>query len=846
MSNKFTKEAENRYINDQNLNNTNLDQKSSANNLLQYKVITDAYKAITKELHNVSQISEIDQSPINTIWFPYTFKYDSLNSNPPQRSAFLLLKTYLHLILKKYDMVSPDYLYQIFNTTQQIVELPRALVLYLGGLYRLNSVDSQQEKDIKTYDEVLDYVSPSFNDIQKLIQKANNNTTRGLHFYDKGFVNKQINFSFNSAQELQTASHNPSHTTVPYLSYGIYSSFLHHYNKYMFGTYLNGSKTDVTHSNIFSGYCTNILKPIKTYKVSMDFTALYRILSLGDSFGQNIKLEDISKVWEEQGRIHATVNVNVIGVDILRKLFLAYSKLKVLYLMDRINAKELKDFIERRGEFFKKIVDVFFSPYLKGEDEQKVYSSNLPESFRVKKDKNVADFLIFLWDIEKANMLPQYKTIDTKLTFALYPSAGGYLDLGYLASSNIAPPTTRNPQPRTDGKDSRHISIRFTDPPSIHGNTVRLLWFENPKYAYQLEFGYKTLNNKLIKINYDKIFKHNKINFIPTTESDEKDILGKYSISMLMDSLDFEKLESFGLLFDDFVNNKRDGFDNFTLKSLLLASTVFGGEELIQSSIGSEDLLYQLVGNSAYNYDFVCYSGIASIINITLTNYQELKCNNVINEFLSNKVSIANFTPMGSVEHNASNIQPHNFPVSLDFIFGQPNGEFDYTDFMSQFGGSDDVNTIRYFARKVLFGDQYIKPYRDIGIKGIHKRYMANIYKPNNTTSNDDAKITPENRRVIKKIVELNRIYLTNDNMLNTETWYTSNAYNISGSDKTAIDNTKVEKTFLLLVNNFFEFLNIEITEDNYKLLFRLIRSFIASSIKDTININATPSNTQK
>ena len=387
------------------------------------------------------------------------------------------------------------------------------------------------------------------------------------------------------------------------------------------------------------------------------------------------------------------------------------------------------------------------------------------------------------------------------------------------------------------------------DNKSLIYNTSRLFWFDTPKnsgviYPETVKFGAKNASEKpkLISVDYYE-YKHFHLkngsvynyvdgeSFYDVTNkdrevirtyndfksgstlystfentvsnadditnyySDNKQIQDADSAKILLDIFDVDKLEDFRTLFKKFSDTTQETyfnktFNTFNFKSLLKHTTMFGYSNLPNSvalgdrSFSKDELLALLCGYSGNFIEFASTTGLAKVINTALTLGQEDKARFVIDEFLNAKITVNNYSTGGPLSIENSNL---NNPSGLrlnSFIFNPlvaySTNTRTYENIVASLG---DV----LLFRTILFGDQNITGYSDLdpGINELIKKYV-----------------------LVKGM--------------------TKNINPALGEEFVITELTRV----------FFRKLNIQLNENNLKLLITYLRSFIADTLFKSLGLN--------
>lgn len=416
-----------------------------------------------------------------------------------------------------------------------------------------------------------------------------------------------------------------------------------------------------------------------------------------------------------------------------------------------------------------------------------------------------------------------------------------------------------------DRYDDVYIVANTTDPEGIKKlkfdnksliyNTSRLFWFDTPKnsgviYPETIKFGAKNTSQKpdLISVDYYEYkhfhLKNNSVydykggvfydvantdkevirsyndfkagstlystfeNLVSNADgvtdyySDNKQIQDADSAKILLDIFDVDKLEDFRTLFKKFADETQETyfnktFNTFDFKSLLKHTTMFGYTNLPNSveldgrSFSKDELLALLCGYSGNFIEFASITGLAKVINTALTLGQEDKARFVIDEFLNAKITVNNYSTGGPLTIDGNDV---NNPSGLrlnSFIFNPivaySTNTRTYENIVASLG---DV----LLFRTILFGDQNITRYSDLD---------------------------PNIDELIKKYVLVKGM--------------TKNINPALGEDFVITELTRV----------FFRKLNIQLNENNLKLLISYLRSFIAETLSKSLALNLYNSKTK-
>jgi murein DD-endopeptidase MepM/ murein hydrolase activator NlpD len=385
------------------------------------------------------------------------------------------------------------------------------------------------------------------------------------------------------------------------------------------------------------------------------------------------------------------------------------------------------------------------------------------------------------------------------------------------------------------------------DNKSLIYNTSRLFWFDTPKYdnvitpetikfapknqsdkpklisVDYIEYAHFNLKNKSVYdynqgedfydvntgrseiLNYDQFKSGLNLYITNRVDHDSKDMVKLFSdqyqfqeqltAKSLLDVFDVDKLEDFRALFRKFTDETQEGyftrtFNTFDFKSLLKHTTMFGYSNLPNSlslggrSFGKDELLALLSGYSGAFIDFASNTGLSKLINTALTLGQEDKARFVIDEFLNAKITVNNYSTAGplSIEgtdvNNPSGLRLNSFVFNP--IVAYSSNTRSYENIVASLG---DV----LLFRTILFGDQIITSYSDanIDINNLIDKY---VYFKGSTKSID---LDLDERFVIKEIAR-----------------------------------------------SFFRKLNIQLNENNLKLLITYLRSFISYTLSKSDVLN--------
>lgn len=348
-------------------------------------------------LKNSTINSKISLNHIISSYY-FTNKMISEDNIEMTEIAMLFLQTYLRSLQdtnKDNFRLTHDKLYKYFNINQEILNLPYAWALYLGGVYYFNENKSQYkigDNDVykitnnltassSEYDEIGNDIYQSklllkyptnFYETLSGTQKLNINQVRILNRsifddYEFNFVSRDTTltnlptFKYNNNNErIPEIRHFYYHKTMPPFGYGIQNQFLNAFNNYMFNDHLNGrnDKLDdlidgnrnnmgVSQPYAIIGSDLGIIKPIKTYNSDIEFTAFYRTPVIGSI---SITKEQIITNFQNQIALISQTNDREKVKNEIIKLFITFSKIKNLYLKELISDSDLLDLFKTLAE----------------------------------------------------------------------------------------------------------------------------------------------------------------------------------------------------------------------------------------------------------------------------------------------------------------------------------------------------------------------------------------------------------------------------------------------------------------------------------------------------------------
>ncbi len=315
--------------------------------------------------------------------------------------------------------------------------------------------------------------------------------------YNVGTSNFQIKTGINNNVDVVTNEKINTRSTMPSVGYGIQNKFLNYYNKVLFGEYLNGTTTKQNENlpHVIAGGYTGMLKPIKTYTSDeIEFTAFYRNLSLRDyTVDVNSLISELDVATKPLNELPTSVN-EVNSVKYLTKIksafaksFIVYSKIKAAYLSDDFGTERksrLREVITALSsvnniknnvnvdlcDIYYLVSHVFFTSFHRvsetldqlqsfdiryrlflnlpvndyqksalGDDLNDILNKNF--STNDEQIESLTNFLDKIWSIEKLYLNDKYRSI-SKTTFAMYPSAGGYINPNTLINPIKLPTDT--------------------------------------------------------------------------------------------------------------------------------------------------------------------------------------------------------------------------------------------------------------------------------------------------------------------------------------------------------------------------------------------------------------------
>lgn len=283
----------------------------------------------------------------------------------------------------------------------------------------------------------------------------------------------------------------------------------------------------------------------------------------------------------------------------------------------------------------------------------------------------------------------------------------------------------------TDNLDNLYFRNR-----SVIENATRFLWYDTANDGKQFikrdKLGTTFASVKNTNIT-DRFYGLKNLNYftnifkLPNGNVDYT--INKLDIRELYSVIDIEKLDHFENIFKDFVKNYTEGYPisnngNYTFISLIKAITTvdtttittaitnknFESFKLGTKSVTQDDLICLLAGYSSFNYHFCATHKISSLINSILTIIQYEKNegdNGVLNQFLKQKLSLNNYTTIGSV--TVKGLEKELYTNYSTFIF-RPDVVFSNVDFSNY--TSIPENVVPYYLKKLIFGDIELITYK--------------------------------------------------------------------------------------------------------------------------------------
>jgi hypothetical protein len=741
---------------------------------------------LTNEINDIKANSKFNvngyKSIINTTVLSDMFVSRGTSNFYPE-VGMIFLKTYMKQLIDG-NILQPKNLVKVFNKNQELIELPYAIALYLGGLHYFRLAESERKKYIKS-------------------QK---NTSKLFERIDGVTINENNEYQFSIKKNSDDIQNVVIPNIIPPIGYGITNNFLNLYNKTLFGEYLNGeiefNNNNENKPHVLSGSYLGIIKPIDTYKSNLlGYTAIYRSLNVNNyNYSTQNLITDLSSATSGLNIVKIVESLNndkladVDKNDLIKIInsFIVYSKLKANFLSglyqnknalknvitEITNVKNIKNTIAL-SDFYYLISRVFFKKsvniksvngnYLTGIGLN-TYNKDIPTLNDSDQLDSMVNLLYDIWSVEKNNLKNDtYSQINNQSTYALYPSCGGFISPNYL-------------------------NVNKTELNMVKKNTNRFLWFESNRLGTDLA---PDINrdfdgvDQAIDGNY---FSNNSLS-VNNVDDQTIEVVSQYveyyRISHLMDSLDFEKLDEMKNLFKDFVTFDKNEYivDSYNLKSLILATSVVTYDDItdltddkIKITLSKENINLMLIGNSIYHYNFISDYGLGKYLNAALTTAQKTKAEDVCNDFCGNLITVANTSAIGSIRYiDQPELSLHKFQTSPEILFSNAKNYEELVEFLG-----NQANIDQYLSRRILFNNQYLDPFTELTI---------------------------DEKNLIKN---LNEAYLFNRlHILDT------------------LDDNNIKELYLEIVVEFFRFLNIKYSGTTYRHLFRLIRTFTYRCLKN-------------
>jgi hypothetical protein len=755
---------------------------------------------LTNEINDIKANSKFNvngyKSIINTTVLSDMFVSRGTSNFYPE-VGMIFLKTYMKQLIDG-NILQPKNLVKVFNKNQELIELPYAIALYLGGLYYFRLSESERNKYIKSQKETF---------TQKLLSTKEKKLFERI---DGVIINKDNEYQFSVKKNSDDIQNVVIPNIMQPIGYGITNNFLDLYNKVLFGEHLNGeiefNPNNENKPHVLSGSYLGIIKPIDTYKSNLlGYTAIYRSLNVNNySYSTQNLITELSSATSGSNidKIVDSINdnklVDISGKDLLNIIncFIVYSKLKANFLSGLYQNKDglknvIKEIIKVKNIkititvdekntdsdfyyllsrlFFKKSVNLkvgFTKEYLNK------YRKDLPTLDDTDQLNSMVNLLYDIWSVEKNNLKNDtYSQINNQSTYALYPSCGGFISPNYF-----------------------NVNKNAFNNNMVKKNTNRFLWFESNRLGTDLA---PDINRDFDGVDQAIDGSYFSNNSLSVNNVDDQTIevasqyVEYYSISHLMDSLDFEKLDEMKNLFKDFVTFDKNEYivDSYNLKSLILASSVVTYDDItdltddkIKITLSKENINLMLIGNSIYHYNFISDYGLGKYLNAALTTAQKTKAEDVCNDFCGNLITVANTSTIGSIRYgDQPELSLHKFQTSPEVLFSNVKNYEELIEFLG-----NQANIDQYLSRRILFNNQYLDPFTEL---------------------------TVDEKNSIKT---LNEVYLFNKlHVLDT------------------LDDSNIKELYLEIVVEFFRFLNIKYSSLTYKHLFRLIRTFTYRCLKN-------------
>lgn len=401
----------------------------------------------------------------------------------------------------------------------------------------------------------------------------------------------------------------------------------------------------------------------------------------------------------------------------------------------------------------------------------------------------------------------------------------------FIEDNNVSPATPKYLLTPSFNDVNFLTKYAFNNETILKG-TTRFLWFDPTLSYYSLKpdrnkkdgFYYDSDNGMDEMLNNSDYFTKNYFK-IDDYDDYKKYFTGEgklfgdqFSINQLLDSLDIEKLEAFK---DEFLSfAARDQSGKFNIRTLMMASSFIGYNDIKDYdddgyTLTADEINLLLIGNSMYFYDFVAKYGLNKFMNGALTLAQLDKAEVVIKGFCGMKKTIANFSTVGATEYDNLQFNPHLFPFNPDLMLSdQP----DYDAVIKLYKDADNTlsefDIVKYFMRKILFSDQYIDGF----------------IEP-----------TADEKNIL---IELNKKYIQNNSHITAvDEGADPSFYNLA---KNPYDSKFYNDLYYNIVIQFYRSLNIKFDERTYKLLLRLIRSYVYNILRQISDKSNKQLTTQK
>ena len=347
-----------------------------------------------------------------------------------------------------------DGLTRLFKSGTNVVELPYALVLYLGGLYhfRNGNITNRLSGGVNVINDIyykLDGHKIAKNR-EKLDLKLNGSLSPfygGTHFEDSF---KAYAAAIPIVTDVLYDANNYK-INMPNFGYGTLSSFMNDYHYFFTGKYIDPAQTVGT-PNIDNmsyhavGGRNGSVKSFKAYQHdAVNFMGHYGVLFNN----MNVNYNDAAIRKEYNDFIKNIVNIDDYKAKVI-DLFLIYGKIKIAYLTNVLTKETLTKLITDLSTPLDKINPIYYTNtgslnvpctsfayfiynFLYSditEPDNRVNISpfvNNPLGLTAKTEATyLLNFLLGSWDAEKTyNAGNNFPGIDDNLLLMLYPSAGG-------------------------------------------------------------------------------------------------------------------------------------------------------------------------------------------------------------------------------------------------------------------------------------------------------------------------------------------------------------------------------------------------------------------------------------